>query len=117
MPWRVIALGDQVWHVDALAERPANADAWQLVLSFRAAAGGPGPGPGRGPGRGPGGGAGKRAFWAPYPLEASSKCSLIHQAGRNPYPALAQNPSQRLAWGPLDAQISGVSASRPAHRG
>src|SRR5207245_1880932 len=39
MPWRVIALGDQVWHVDALAERPASADAWQLVLPFRAAAG------------------------------------------------------------------------------
>src|SRR6266700_2208188 len=37
MPWRVIAHGDQVWHVDALAERPANAGAWQLVLSFRSA--------------------------------------------------------------------------------
>src|SRR6266566_238429 len=37
MPWRVIALGDQVWHVDALAERPANTEAWQLVLSFRSA--------------------------------------------------------------------------------
>ncbi len=37
MPWRVIAHGDQVWHVDALAERPANAEAWQLVLSFRSA--------------------------------------------------------------------------------
>ena len=46
MPWRVIALGDQVWHVDALAERPANTDAWQLVLSFRAAAGGQGVGVG-----------------------------------------------------------------------
>src|SRR5205823_2186563 len=34
MPWRVIAHGDQVWHVDALAERPANAEAWQLVLSW-----------------------------------------------------------------------------------
>ena len=38
MPWRVIAYGDQVWHVDAVAERPANTGAWQLVLTFRAAA-------------------------------------------------------------------------------
>src|SRR2546425_9588230 len=97
MPWRVIALGDQVWHVDALAERPANADAWQLVLSFRAAAGGPGPGPGRGPGRGPGAGAGKRSFWTPYPLEASSKSSLFIQAERIPDAALSQLLSQRLA--------------------
>ena len=95
MPWRVIALGDQVWHVDALAERPANADAWQLVLSFRAAAGGPGPG--RGPGRGPGAGAGKRSFWTPYPLEASSKSSLFIQAERIPDAALSQLLSQRLA--------------------
>ena len=67
MPWRVIALGDQVWHVDALAERPADTDAWQLVLSFRAAAGG----------QGVGAGAGKRAFWTPYPLEAASKSSWV----------------------------------------
>ena len=93
MPWRVIALGDQVWHVDALAERPANTDAWQLVLSFRAAAGGPGPG--RGPGAGAG--AGKRSFWTPYPLEASSKSSLFIQAERIPDAALSQLLSQRLA--------------------
>ena len=80
MPWRVIALGDQVWHVDALAERPANTDAWQLVLSFRAAAG-----------------AGKRAFWTPYPLEATSKSSLFIQAERIPDAALSQLLSQRLA--------------------
>jgi len=91
MPWRVIALGDQVWHVDALAERPANADAWQLVLSFRAAAGGPGRGPGAGAG------AGKRSFWTPYPLEASSKSSLFIQAERIPDAALSQLLSQRLA--------------------
>src|SRR3989442_617961 len=97
MPWRVIALGDQVWHVDALAERPANADAWQLVLSFRAAAVGPGPGRGRGGGRGAGAGAGKRSFWTPYPLEASSKSSLFIQAERIPDAALSQLLSQRLA--------------------
>ena len=91
MPWRVIALGDEVWHVDALAERPANAGAWQLVLSFRAAAGGPGRGPGAGAG------AGKRSFWTPYPLEASSKSSLFIQAERIPDAALSQLLSQRLA--------------------
>ena len=87
MPWRVIALGDQVWHVDALAERPADTDAWQLVLSFRAAAGG----------QGVGAGAGKRAFWTPYPLEATSKSSLFIQAERIPDAALSQLLSQRLA--------------------
>src|SRR2546425_1900392 len=102
MPWRVIALGDQVWHVDALAERPANADAWQLVLSFRAAAGGPGPGrgPGRGPGVGAGAGAGKRSFWTPDPLEARSQSSLVIQAGRIPDAALAQLLRQRPAFAP-----------------
>ena len=87
MPWRVIALGDQVWHVDALAQRPPNTDAWHLVLSFRAAAGGPGAGVG----------VGKRSFWTPYPLEATSKSSLFVQAERIPDAALSQLLSQRLA--------------------
>ena len=67
MPWRVIAHGDQVWHVDALAERPANAEAWQLVLSFRSATERSG-----------------RSFWTLYPLEATSKSSLFIQAERIP---------------------------------
>ena len=95
MPWRVIALGDQVWHVDALAQRPPNTDAWQLVLSFRAAAGGPGAGAGAGAGAGMG--VGKRSFWTPYPLEATSKSSLFIQAERIPDAALSQLLSQRLA--------------------
>jgi hypothetical protein len=95
MPWRVIALGDQVWHVDALAQRPPNTGAWQLVLSFRAAAGGPGAGAGAGAGAGVG--AGKRSFWTPYPLEATSKSSLFIQAERIPDAALSQLLSQRLA--------------------
>src|SRR5438876_357936 len=97
MPWRVIALGDQVWHVDALAERPANTDAWQLVLSLRAAAGGQGVGVGVGVGVEAGAGAGKRAVWTPYPLEATSKSSLFIQAERIPDAALSQFLSQRLA--------------------
>src|SRR2546421_730584 len=56
MPWRVIALGDQVWHVDAVAERPANTEAWQLVLSFRAASERAG-----------------RSFWTLYPPAANWK--------------------------------------------
>src|SRR2546428_13918816 len=111
MPWRVIALGDQVWHVDALAERPANADAWQLVLSFRAAAGGPGPGrgPGRGPGGGAGAGAGKRSFWTPYPVGASSKSSLFIPGGRVPDAAPSQPLSPRAAWAPPASRTVGAA--------
>jgi len=80
MPWRVIAHGEQVWHVDALAERPANAEAWQLVLSFRSASERSG-----------------RSFWTLYPLEASSKSSLFIQAERIPDTALSQLLAERLA--------------------
>jgi hypothetical protein len=66
LAWRVIAHGDEVWHVDALAERRAHTEAWQLVLTFRAAS--------------------ERlrtsSFWAPFPLEATSKSSLFIQAER-----------------------------------
>jgi hypothetical protein len=80
MPWRVIAHGDQVWHVDALAERPANTEAWQLVLSFRSASGRSG-----------------RSFWTLYPLEATSKSSLFIQAERIPDAVLSQFLAERLA--------------------
>jgi len=66
LAWRVIAHGDEVWHVDALAERRAHTEAWQLVLTFRAAS--------------------ERlrssSFWALFPLEATSKSSLYLQAER-----------------------------------
>ena len=65
MAWRVIAHGDEVWHVDALAERRAHTEAWQLVLTFRAASR-----------------LRTASFWAPYPLEATSKSSLFIQAER-----------------------------------
>ena len=81
MPWRVIAHGDQVWNVDAVAERPANTAAWQLVLSFRAASE-------RARGRG---------FWTLYPLEATSKSSLFIQADRIPDAALSRLLAARLA--------------------
>jgi hypothetical protein len=85
MSWRVIAHGDQVWHVDAVAERRANTAAWQLVLSFRAAVASE-PLPGR-----------RRSFWTPYPLEATSKSSLFIQAERIPDTALSQLLAERLA--------------------
>lgn len=81
MPWRVIAHGDKVWHVDAVAERRANTEAWQLVLSFRAASDRP---------RG-------QTLWTPYPLEATSKSSLFIQAERIPDAALSQVLAERLA--------------------
>jgi hypothetical protein len=77
----VIAHGDQLWHVDAVAERPANTVAWQLALSFRAAAERP---------RG-------RTFWELYPLEATSKTSLFMQAERIPNTALSELLAKRLA--------------------
>jgi hypothetical protein len=77
----VIAHGDQVWHVDAVAERPANTAAWQLALSFRAASERP---------RG-------RALWRLYPLEATSKTSLLIQAERIPDTALSEFLAERLA--------------------
>lgn len=76
MSWRVIAHGDQVWHVDAVAERRANTSAWQLVLAFRSASESL-------PGR-------RRSFWTPYPLEATSKSSLFIQAERISDAAIVQ---------------------------
>ena len=84
MSWRVIAHGDQVWHVDAVAERRANTAAWQLVLSFRAASEPPA-------------GLVRRSFWTPYPLEATSKSSLYIQAERISDAALSQLLADRLA--------------------
>ena len=84
MSWRVIAHGDQVWHVDAVAERRANTAAWQLVLSFRAASEPPA-------------GRARRSFWTPYPLEATSKSSLFIQAERIPDAALSQLLAERLS--------------------
>ncbi len=66
MAWRVISREDEVWHVHPAAERRANQSVWQLMLSFRA----------RESSREP------RSFWAPYPLEATSKSSLFMQAER-----------------------------------
>jgi hypothetical protein len=94
MSWRVIAHGDQVWHVDAVAERRANTAAWQLVLAFRAASESP---PGAAVAGRAVGGSGRRSFWTPYPLEATSKSALFIQAERIPDTALSQLLAERLA--------------------
>src|SRR6266568_1710748 len=80
MPWRVIAHDNQVWHVEAVAERRAHTQAWQLVLTFRAAAERP---------RG-------RSLWTLFPLEATSKSALFIQAERIPDAALAQVLTERF---------------------
>ncbi len=72
MAWRVISREGEVWHVHRAVERRANQSQWQLVLSFRAAET-----------------AQERAtFWAPYPLESTSKSSLFIQAEKIPDEAL-----------------------------
>lgn len=63
MSWRVISHADQTWHVQPAAERRANQSLWQLMFSFRTTVGGE-----------------RRAFWASYPIEATSKSSLFVQA-------------------------------------
>src|SRR5205807_9565576 len=99
MPWRVIAHGDQVWHVDALAERPANTEAWQLVLSFRSASERSG-----------------RSFWTLYPLEATSKSSLFIQAERIPDTAIPQPLAERLALAPWSSNsLAAWRAPWPCH--
>lgn len=80
MPWRVIAHGDEVWHVDALAERRPHTQAWQLTLAFRAAART----------------AQRRRVCAPYPLEAASKAALYIQAEQIPDSALVSALAERL---------------------
>ena len=91
MPWRVIAHGGQVWHVDAIAERRPNTESWQLALSFRTAGGRTGGGATKGSRAG-----GRQAFWTLYPLEATTKSSLFNQAERIPDDALSQVLAERL---------------------
>ena len=66
MAWRVIDTEDEVWHVQAAAERHSDEKLWQLTLSFRCYDGC----------------RKSNAFWAPYPLESGSKSSLFALAER-----------------------------------
>ena len=78
MAWRVIDAAGEKWHVQPAAERRANQQVWQLVLSFRSQAT-----------------TERRAFWAPYPIEAVSKTSLFNQAERISDDALRELIAQR----------------------
>ena len=55
-------MGDEVWNVSVAAERRANSDHWELVLSFRSS----GPNPKR--------------FWAPVDMQSTSKATIYSQA-------------------------------------
>ncbi|MBI4421392.1 MAG: hypothetical protein HY560_11260 [Gemmatimonadetes bacterium] len=81
MAWRVIDAAGQVWHCHPAAERRANAQLWQLIISFRTTTGV----------------GDRRAFWAPFPIEAVSKSSLFHQAERISDDALRDVIVQHLA--------------------
>ncbi len=81
MAWRVIDADGEVWHVDPAAEMRANVKMWQLMLSFRA----------KNAEREP------RRFWAPYPLESSSKSSLFKAADRLSNEAIKEVLSEHLA--------------------
>jgi hypothetical protein len=79
MAWRVIDAAGEKWNVQPAAERRANSQLWQLILSFRAAS----------PER--------RAFWAPFPVESMSKSSLFYQADRIPDDKLREVISRHIA--------------------
>ena len=68
MAWRVIDTKDEVWHVQAAAERHVDEKLWQLSLSFRCYDGD----------------RKSTAFWASYPIESRSKSSLFALADRIP---------------------------------
>jgi len=77
--WRVLDLDDETWNVSIAAERRANADQWNLVLSFRTA----GPTPKR--------------FWAPYPIQAGSKAAIYTRAETLSDKELTEVLSQHLS--------------------
>jgi hypothetical protein len=58
----VLEVGSEVWNISIAAERRANSDQWGLVLSFRST----GPNP--------------RRFWAPVPMQSTSKATVYAQA-------------------------------------
>jgi hypothetical protein len=79
MAWRVVDAAGEKWQVQPAAERRANAQFWQLILSFRASS----------PER--------RTFWAAFPIESMSKSSLFYQAERITDQALRDVIAQHLA--------------------
>jgi len=66
MAWRVIDIDDEIWHVQAAAERHPDGQLWCLSLSFRCQSGA----------------RKSQSFWASYPIESMSKSSLFSLADR-----------------------------------
>jgi len=77
--WRVLEVGVEVWKVSMAAERRANSDQWGLVLSFRESSPNP------------------RRFWAPYPIQSTSKAALFSQAEKLADRELLEILNQHLA--------------------
>ena len=78
MAWREVTLGGTRWYVSPMAERVAHANAWRLVLSYRALA------------------EHRKSVCAAYPLESTSKATLYAQAERIPTEKLAEVLAERI---------------------
>ncbi len=81
MPWRVVNLGPDRWHVTVAAERRASSALWGLVFSFRAAT--------------PDGR--RSAVWVSYPFESASKAALFSRADSIPDDELSALLAEQLA--------------------
>lgn len=81
MPWRVVQLGTERWHVSVAAERRASSPLWGLAFSFRAA--------------GPTGG--RPAVWVAYPFESASQAALFSRADSIPDDELSALLAEQLA--------------------
>lgn len=79
MAWRVLEVGAETWNISIAAERRASSDQWELVLSFRSS----GPTPQR--------------FWAPVPIQSSSKSAVYSQAEKLSDRELIELMSQHLS--------------------
>jgi len=80
MPWRVIAYGNVVWRVAAVAERRLHALSWRPVLSFRGTSGKVRGGSTR----------------ARFPFEATSRSALFLQVEQIPGTAPANLLARRV---------------------
>ena len=81
MPWRVVQLGPDRWHVSVAAEWRASSPHWGLAFSFRAAATG----------------ASRPAIWVRYPFESASKAALFSRADSIPDDELSALLAEQLA--------------------
>lgn len=81
MPWRVVQLGPERWHVAVAAEWRASSPHWGLAFSFRAAASD----------------GSRAAIWVRYPFESASKAALFTRAESIPDDELSALLVEQLA--------------------